>query len=522
VKASVAGNDNFANATSLTGTNVTVTNSNVGATAESGEPLPISAQSTLWWTWTAPQDGYVTINTQGTAFNQVLAVYQGTLLTELNQVDAESGNLGTDVSQIQFPVKRGQVYKIQVGSNSQGYSSWTTGTIVMNLSEGSFASGGITDTNVYGAPTTFNDNFANSFNLSGTNFTAVGFNESSTTESSEPLADNDQSTLWWTWTAPQDGYVTITSQGYTQNGNFNTVLSVYQGTFLTQLNYVDYESDNLGSDISQVQFPVKQGQIYKIQVGANSGGYSSWTKGTVLLNLQEDSFGSAGISNTTIFGAPVPFNNLYQNKALVTGNKFTAVGFNVSAGTESGEPLLNNEQNTLWWTWVAPNSGTVTIDTSGTGFNNCLAVYQGTYLTKLTNVAAASDNQSANVSSVSFQVSSGQSYQIQVGANSGGYSSYSTGIVILNLNLPNGIGTKAQTINFPAITAKTLSTTPQTFGLGAIASSGLPVSYSIVSGPASLTGTNVTLTGSLTIQASQAGNATYAPAAPVKQTIQIK
>ncbi len=59
-----------------------------------------------------------------------------------------------------------------------------------------------------------------------------------------------------------------------------------------------------------------------------------------------------------------------------------------------------------------------------------------------------------------------------------------------------------------------------TFNPGATASSGLPVTYSIVSGPASVSGNNVTVTGvgSITVRASQAGNSTYAAAANVDQT----
>ena len=52
------------------------------------------------------------------------------------------------------------------------------------------------------------------------------------------------------------------------------------------------------------------------------------------------------------------------------------------------------------------------------------------------------------------------------------------------------------------------------FGLSATASSGLPVTFSIVSGPASIAGSTLTVTGagSITVQAFQAGNIDYASA----------
>jgi YDG domain/Bacterial Ig-like domain (group 3) len=78
-----------------------------------------------------------------------------------------------------------------------------------------------------------------------------------------------------------------------------------------------------------------------------------------------------------------------------------------------------------------------------------------------------------------------------------------------------------QTITFPSPGDQTYGVGPIT--LGASASSGLPVSYSIVSGPATVAGSTLTITGagSVTIQASQSGNATWPPAPPVNQVITI-
>ena len=58
------------------------------------------------------------------------------------------------------------------------------------------------------------------------------------------------------------------------------------------------------------------------------------------------------------------------------------------------------------------------------------------------------------------------------------------------------------------------------FTLGGSASSGLPVTYVVLSGPATITGNQLQLTGpgSVTVQVSQPGDATYLPAANVIQT----
>lgn len=81
-------------------------------------------------------------------------------------------------------------------------------------------------------------------------------------------------------------------------------------------------------------------------------------------------------------------------------------------------------------------------------------------------------------------------------------------------------GLAAQTISFGPLPNVTYGVGPVT--LTATASSGLPVSYS-VTGPASVTGSTLTITGvgTVTVTASQAGNASYAPATPVSQAFTV-
>lgn len=79
-----------------------------------------------------------------------------------------------------------------------------------------------------------------------------------------------------------------------------------------------------------------------------------------------------------------------------------------------------------------------------------------------------------------------------------------------------------QAITFPQIPNKL--TTDEPFQLNATASSGLPVSYEVVSGPATVGGNIVTLTGEageVRIKASQEGNATYDPATDLINIFQV-
>jgi len=80
----------------------------------------------------------------------------------------------------------------------------------------------------------------------------------------------------------------------------------------------------------------------------------------------------------------------------------------------------------------------------------------------------------------------------------------------------------AQTITFAQPPDKLAS--DGQFGLVATASSGLAVTFTIVSGPAQLAGSTVTLTGiagTVAVRASQAGNATYLPATDVVRSFAV-
>jgi hypothetical protein len=79
-----------------------------------------------------------------------------------------------------------------------------------------------------------------------------------------------------------------------------------------------------------------------------------------------------------------------------------------------------------------------------------------------------------------------------------------------------------QTIAFPAISNKNAGDSP--FTVNATASSGLPVTYSIVSGPATVNGNTITLTGgtgTVTVRACQTGNACFNAAPCVDRTFSV-
>ncbi len=84
------------------------------------------------------------------------------------------------------------------------------------------------------------------------------------------------------------------------------------------------------------------------------------------------------------------------------------------------------------------------------------------------------------------------------------------------------VGKANQTISFK-VTPSTVDNGKSFIVSGASASSGLTITYTIKSGPATIFGTTITPTGSgsVVVEASQAGNAQYNAATPVDQTIKV-
>jgi hypothetical protein len=89
------------------------------------------------------------------------------------------------------------------------------------------------------------------------------------------------------------------------------------------------------------------------------------------------------------------------------------------------------------------------------------------------------------------------------------------------INLGTGGTIQSQTITFNPLTGQTYAVAPIT--LTATASSGLPVTFTVTSGPATVSGNVLTITGAgtVTVTADQVGSATYSAAPSAPQTFTV-
>src|SRR6266404_5341583 len=96
-------NDNFTNAQVVSGCSGSATGTNIAATKEAGEPVHIAASPgsarSVWYQWKAPSTGSATIDTHGSDFDTVLAVYTGSSVSGLTLVTNGSNDDATTSDQ---------------------------------------------------------------------------------------------------------------------------------------------------------------------------------------------------------------------------------------------------------------------------------------------------------------------------------------------------------------------------------------------------------------------------------------
>jgi hypothetical protein len=384
-------NDNFASATTIAPTAPGIGGSNVGATKEAGEPAHAGDMggASVWYSWTAPATGVFNLNSCGSSFDTLLAVYKGTSLGSLTPVVSNDESIGCpSQSRVAFHATNGTTYRIAVdGYSAGGFALPDTGNIQLHLGQNT------------GAP--FNDNFAGSTVLSGTTDFDDGSNVGATKQAGEPAHGGNQggASVWYSWTAPASGATTID----TCSSEFDTLLGVWTGNAVNTLTPVATDNDGCGDGTgSLVQFAAVQGITYRIAVDGSNAAPDAPAEGAFELFVHV---------------AQPPANDNFAAATALSGASAFAGGENFEATAETGEPAHAGVGpfQSVWYQWIAPFTGPVTIDTCGSDFDTVLAVYTGGAVNALTPVATSNNSSSCSPQSrVNFIANGGTTYRIAV------------------------------------------------------------------------------------------------------------
>jgi len=253
----------------------------------------------------------------------------------------------------------------------------------------------------------------------------------------------------------------------------------------------------------------------------------------------------ADITNVTICGASVASisSQSATQVVVVAGAGAPGLGDVVVFSTSFGETVKSNA-----FTYVGPSfallgtngaavaNGAAAAASAGTHFGEVLSGATVTNVFTITNAGNATlnlswtTNGSAAFSVVSgpASVGAGAAADLAVASASSGAAATAAVEIVHDaafspflLHLASDSSLLAQTITFPAIADQV---TTGVVGRAATASSGLPVSFGVASGSASISGgTNLSFSGAgnVSIVASQGGDATYAPAPDATNTFNV-
>ena len=482
-------NDDFENRTLLSAGTSFAAGTNRSATRQPGEPLnpDVAGGRSVWWEWVAPTTATHTLSTAGSDFDTTLAVYRGTSLGNLVLVGANDDYYGVQ-SAVTFAATEGVSYRVQVdgyggreGNIELNYPApgGTTGAPVIvshprqitviegepidlsvtaqgqvplsytwykdgmplpssNAPDYRIASSVEADSGSYhvrvvnalGSATSNtalvrvdrvginpgNDAFAHAQELPGARGSLSASTRRATGEALEPDHGGISAplaSLWYRWTAPSDGLFSIGTQG----SDFDTVLAAYSGTQLNALVERGFNDDFYGLQ-SALDLQVHAGDVLYVVVD----GYV-------------DSVGEVQL-DYALNVLTVPGNDDFAGSIEIVGNT-SVQGSNISGGGEPGEPNhagVAIPLSSSWWTWVSPDDGSVEISTGNSDFDTVLAVYTGSQMQALSQVAA-NDDSVGLTSLVRFATSADTRYRIAVD----GYAQDS-GNIQLSVNFAPALG----------------------------------------------------------------------------------
>lgn len=379
-------NDHFADRIELPGPipvdGLTVSGVNSAAGSEEGEPVHGANEGgvSVWYEWTPVKSGTIRFTATGGGFVPLPDVYQGesvsTLTRRSRRTSFDSPNfVGTSV----FDVVGGQTYVLVV----DGFSG-TTGDFSFLLS-------------FLEAPA--NDDFANATVLSGETLEVEACNTHATTEPNEPdhAGNPGGRSVWYRWVAPREGVAIVR----TESANLFSLTDVYVGNSLANLSptpgrIISFDQGSEGERLSSVTFDAAAGAEYRIAVAGSQGA-------EICFELE-------------IGYEPAPANDHHANRIPIVGSRIEWTTNNNFATREPGEPVHadNPGGRSVWFSWIAPDSGAVSVTGAATAFFPLLDVYRGDSVANLQRIPRSVTFGDNRTTLLTFTAEAGVNYSLVV------------------------------------------------------------------------------------------------------------
>lgn len=368
-RAAAPSNDDFADATPLilsTGGSIQFYGATQEATTEPSEPshhpdgvTPTSAS--IWYTYTPTTDGNLDVGViaSNASFDPVVAIYTGSSVSALTRIaandDARSGQTRSQI--LSVPIVAATTYHIAVAVKS-GTPSGLQLTYAQH-------------------PAPSNDSVGNPASLQ-LNWSDTTWNIHASAQAGEPEIvppNAAKSTIWWVFTAPHNGTLSLTTLG----SSIDTLLGVFRqdGTstpwVMSDLTRIAANDDaNPGTSTSSIaNLEVKAGKIYRIAVDGFDG-----AQGLVTLT-------------TTWTQSAFPDNDDFADAAPMTG-AYSFTGSTNTATVQPDEPqhlATGTSGHSVWYSYKPSVDQTAHLELGSSGFDVVVALYRGSALSNLVKIA---------------------------------------------------------------------------------------------------------------------------------------
>ena len=381
----------------------TIAFSNIDATTDG----PVNCGgigSDIWYTFTAPYDGVVTISTCGTndvtGLDTVLAAYTGLCgsLTSITCNDDSTGQCGTldtgalGDSYIQFAVTRSTTYTIQLG----GFGG-TRGSGVLNFG---ITGCGAPANDACGAATAITDG---SFPFSTICASTDGFIDSATGCTAFGYQQTG-SDVWFRYTASCTGQINASICG--ADRDYDTRIAVYSNCPTGRNQAIACNDDGCGSG-SSLTWNSTSGATYLIRVGGFNGSQGSGTLVVAAVRPGNDQCSSA---------LPI------AARTSVTGSTSCA------SNDGSAECASSATSNDVWYSFTADCTAFYSADTLGSDYDTALSVHTGCPGNTSNIVVCDDDSAGSLLSRVIWQQPAGTTYFIRVNGFNNQAGNYRLGV----------------------------------------------------------------------------------------------
>lgn len=394
-------NDNFSNSARLVpAAGGMVRSENYNATVESNEPKNSGRNGgkSVWFTWTAPEDGVATFSTAGSSFDTLMDAFEPKNgKSDLKHIVSVDPDLDADdyggflTSKLVFTARGGTDYFIKVdgfgGTGGDIVLGWTFDpTTTDDLPAVAFRP--LSQTVAYGS----NLNFS---------FALLQF----------VLAESR-----WIFNGRDTG---VTNSGLGNIRIDDSTVGSYSVQFTT------LHGHRLVLTPAEIQISSLGGGA----VDPNARAYDKLNDSALPANVQTLALASDPTPGPTLESGPV------LEAGLSRGYSSSQIFSTMLSTTDPGEPqpcgVIGGASS--WFSYQAPADGLLSVDTWGSSFDTALAIYVGdasSYST-LTNIACDNSVSPGNGGDrIRLRVSAGSVYYIQVDGVDG-----ARGVVHLNINL---------------------------------------------------------------------------------------